>query len=57
MRRTVVIVAIAAVAVLVSLGLSRLEPAAPTVQKETLYIDTVKRVGVDPFKERVYATH
>jgi HlyD family secretion protein len=43
MRRTVVIVAIAAVAVLVSLGLSRLEPAAPTVQKETLYIDTVKR--------------
>ncbi len=42
-RRTVVIVAIAAVAVLGSLGLSRLEPAAPTVQKETLYIDTVKR--------------
>lgn len=43
MRRTIVIVAIATVAVLVSLGLSRLEPAAPTVQKETLYIDTVKR--------------
>jgi len=43
MRRTAVIVAIATVAVLVSLGLSRLEPAAPTVQKETLYIDTVKR--------------
>jgi HlyD family secretion protein len=42
-RRTAVIVAIATVAVLVSLGLSRLEPAAPTVQKETLYIDTVKR--------------
>jgi HlyD family secretion protein len=42
-RRTVGIVAIATVAVLVSLGLSRLEPAAPTVQKETLYIDTVKR--------------
>ena len=40
-RRTAVIVAIATVAVLVSLGLSRLEPAAPTVQKETLYIDTV----------------
>src|ERR1700744_4126872 len=42
-RRTIVIVLIAAVAVLVSLGLSRLEPAAPTVQKETLYIDPVKR--------------
>ncbi len=42
-RRTIVIALIAAVAVLVSLGLSRLEPAAPTVQKETLYIDTVKR--------------
>lgn len=43
MRRTIVIVAIATVAVLVSLGLSKLEPAAPTVQKETLYIDSVKR--------------
>ncbi len=43
MRRTFVIVAIATVAVLVSLGLSKLEPAAPTVQKETLYIDSVKR--------------
>jgi HlyD family secretion protein len=43
MRRTAVIVAIIAVVALVSVGLSRLEPAAPTVQKETLYIDTVKR--------------
>jgi HlyD family secretion protein len=43
MRRTVVIVAIIAVVALVSVGLSRLEPAAPTVQKETLYIDSVKR--------------
>ncbi len=42
-RRTAVIVAIIAVVIVVSLGLSRLEPAAPTVQKETLYIDTVKR--------------
>ena len=24
---------------------------------DELFIDTVKRVGVDPFKERVYATH
>ena len=43
MRRTAVIVAIIAVVALVSVGLSRLEPAAPTVQKETLYIDSVKR--------------
>ena len=43
MRRTVMIVAIIAVVALVSVGLSKLEPAAPTVQKETLYIDTVKR--------------
>ncbi|HEY2289945.1 MAG TPA: HlyD family efflux transporter periplasmic adaptor subunit [Thermoanaerobaculia bacterium] len=43
MRRTALIVAIIAVVAVVSVGLSRLEPAAPTVQKETLYIDTVKR--------------
>jgi HlyD family secretion protein len=42
-KRTALIVAGATLAVLVSLGLSKLEPAAPTVQKETLYIDTVKR--------------
>ncbi|HEY0853147.1 MAG TPA: nitrite/sulfite reductase, partial [Bradyrhizobium sp.] len=24
--------------------------------KEELFIDTVKRLGVEPFKERVYAT-
>lgn len=42
-RRTFLIVAVIAVVALVSVGLSRLEPAAPTVQKETLYIDTVKR--------------
>jgi HlyD family secretion protein len=43
MRRTALIVAIIAVVAVVSVGLSRLEPAAPTVQKETLYIDAVKR--------------
>jgi len=43
MRRTATIVAIIVVVAVVSVGLSKLEPAAPTVQKETLYIDTVKR--------------
>jgi HlyD family secretion protein len=43
MRRTIVIVVGIAIVALVTIGLSRLEPAAPTVQKDTLYIDTVKR--------------
>lgn len=43
MRRTILIVAIIVVVAVVSVGLTKLEPAAPTVQKETLYIDTVKR--------------
>jgi HlyD family secretion protein len=43
MRRNIVIVAGIAAVSLVTFGLSRLEPAAPTVQKETLYIDSVKR--------------
>lgn len=43
MRRTIVIVVGIAIVALVTVGLSRLEPAAPTVQKDTLYIDTVKR--------------
>jgi HlyD family secretion protein len=36
------IVALAAIAV-ITLGLSRLEPAAPSVERQTLLIDTVKR--------------
>src|SRR4051794_3810035 len=43
MRRTIVIVVGIAIVALVTIGLSRLEPAAPTVQRDTLYIDTVKR--------------
>jgi HlyD family secretion protein len=43
LRRTIMIVVGLAVVALVTVGLSRLEPAAPTVQKDTLYIDTVKR--------------
>jgi HlyD family secretion protein len=43
MRRNIVIVAGIAAISLVTFGLSRLEPAAPTVQKDTLYVDTVKR--------------
>jgi len=43
MRRTIVIVAAIAVISLVTFGLARLEPAAPTVSKETVWIDQVKR--------------
>lgn len=43
LRRNILIVAGIAVISLVTFGLSRLEPAAPAVQKDTLYIDTVKR--------------
>jgi HlyD family secretion protein len=43
-RRRILLIAVAAVAVaLVTVAISRLEPAAPTVEKETLYIDEVKR--------------
>ncbi len=42
-RRNIWIVAGIAAVSLVTFGLSRLEPAAPTVQKETVWIDTVKR--------------
>ena len=43
LRRSIVIVAAIAAISLVTFGLSRLEPAAPSVQKDTLYVDTVKR--------------
>lgn len=43
MRRNILIVAAIAVVSLVTFGLSRLEPAAPTVAKETVWIETVKR--------------
>lgn len=43
-RRRLIYGSIAAVAiVLITVGLSRLEPAAPTVERGTLWIDTVKR--------------
>ena len=42
-RRTILIVAAIAVISLVTIGLARLEPAAPTVSKETVWIDQVKR--------------
>jgi HlyD family secretion protein len=42
-RRTIMIVIGIAAISLVTFGLSRLEPAAPTVQKETVWIDAVQR--------------
>ncbi|HEX2642039.1 MAG TPA: HlyD family efflux transporter periplasmic adaptor subunit [Thermoanaerobaculia bacterium] len=42
-RRTILLIALAAVVALVTIGLAKLEPAAPTVTKNTLYLDTVKR--------------
>lgn len=41
-RVTYGVVALAAV-LLITLGLSRLEPAAPTVERSTVWVDTVKR--------------
>jgi HlyD family secretion protein len=43
-RRNALIAAGAVVAIgLITLGLSRLQPAAPTVERQTVWIDTVKR--------------
>jgi HlyD family secretion protein len=43
-RRRIVLVSVgAAVVLLITLGLSRLKPAAPTVEKSTLWPDTVQR--------------
>ena len=43
LRRNVLIVAGVAVVLLITAGLARLEPAAPTVARETVWVDTVKR--------------
>src|SRR4029453_17456130 len=43
LRRNLLIAAGIAVVSLGTIGLARLEPAAPTVEKETVLIDTVKR--------------
>ena len=42
-KRIFLVAAAAALVLLITLGLSRLKPAAPTVDKSTLYPDTVKR--------------
>ena len=43
-KKRLVLAAAGAVAVLlITLGLSRLKPAAPTVEKSTVWMDTVKR--------------
>lgn len=42
-RRLLIIGGSVAVGLLITLGLSRLKPAAPTVDRSTLWIDTVKR--------------
>ena len=42
-RRIVVIVVIVAAIPLITLGLSRLKPAAPSVDRATVWIDAVKR--------------
>lgn len=43
LRRTIMLVAAVAVIVLVTLGIRKIEPAAPPVRRETLWIETVKR--------------
>jgi multidrug efflux pump subunit AcrA (membrane-fusion protein) len=43
-NRRIAIAAVAVVAIaLISIGLSRLKPAAPTVDRATVWLDTVKR--------------
>ena len=42
-RQTVYAVTAVMVAVVITLGVSRLEPAAPRVDRDTLYLDTVQR--------------
>lgn len=42
-RRAILGGAILVVVLLVTLGLNRLEPAAPTVERETVWVDTVQR--------------
>jgi RND family efflux transporter MFP subunit len=46
-RRQIIYVAVGIVALaLVTMGLSRLKPAAPTVERSTVWVDTVKRGSV-----------
>lgn len=42
-RRTIIVVGIGALVLLITVGLSRLEPAAPPVERETVWVDTVQR--------------
>ena len=43
LRQTAYAVAAATVTVLITVGVSRLEPAAPRVDRDTIYLDTVQR--------------
>src|SRR5262245_60270529 len=43
MRRNLLLIGAGALVLLITVGLTWLEPAAPSVEKETLYIDTVQR--------------
>jgi HlyD family secretion protein len=43
LRRTILVVAIAVVVVSITVGISRLEPAAPSVDKDTLFMGDVTR--------------
>jgi HlyD family secretion protein len=43
MRRNLLLIGAGALVLMITVGLSWLEPAAPSVERETLYIDTVQR--------------
>lgn len=43
MKRNILLIGAGALVLMITVGLSWLEPAAPSVEKETLYIDTVQR--------------
>lgn len=43
LRRTIIVVGIGALILLITVGLTWLEPAAPPVERETVWVDTVQR--------------
>jgi len=43
LRRTILFISLAAVVLLITVGLSRLEPAAPSVKRDTVWVDKVQR--------------
>ena len=52
LRQTLCVVIAAIVVVVITVGVSRLEPAAPLVDRDTVYLDTVQRGPMDLLNQR-----